>query len=203
MVSTYSSRQKPTKTPIWRQKRYILTTVGAILLVILTLELTNTTHLFHEPKPVSGTIPSTTQTSAESDNNETGGDKDKSETQNTAPSNSTPTTQKTTAPPVSGSDLVNPSGSFVSNHSPSLRNSPGLESVCITSPGATCTISFTKDGIVKTLESKTANNNGAVIWAWDIEKAGFNVGAWKITATATLNGQSKSTDDLKNLEVNP
>lgn len=200
MAFTYSHSQK-SNTPVWRQKRYILLLVGTMALVVLILELTNTTHIFHKSKPVSGTIPSTTLNSDESKDS-SNGNSDNGTTDSTT-NGSPPLTQKTTAPPVSGSNLIAPSGSFVSNHSPSLSNSPGMESVCVTTPGAACTITFTKDGIIKTLESRVADTNGTVVWAWNIAKAGFDTGGWNIAATATLDGQAKSTNDLKNLEVNP
>ena len=106
------------------------------------------------------------------------------------------------------STLVTPYGTFVSNHKPSLRNSvspSSEESVCITTPGASCTIIFTnvKDNTNKKLDAKLADNKGTVYWSWDVKEAGFYAGTWKIQAIATSNGQSKSSEDSLGLEVLP
>ncbi len=116
------------------------------------------------------------------------------------------TSDKTQA---SSSALVKPSGAFVSNHRPSLSGSGGVPSsevsVCNTTPGATCTITFTNTGnnAVKTLASQKTDSNGAVYWSWDINTAGFSQGTWTIAATSSLNGQSLSAKDALNLEVLP
>lgn len=105
-----------------------------------------------------------------------------------------------------GTTLTPPSGTFVSNHRPSLSGSDLLkheESVCNTAPGATCYILFMKDGIVKQLDPQTADSSGSTSWSWDIGQAGLTEGAWKITAVATLNGQTLSADDSLKLEVQP
>lgn len=100
--------------------------------------------------------------------------------------------------------LVAPTGSFVSNHQPNLDGSPApnLESsVCNTTPGATCMITFTKDGATKSLEERTADVNGSVYWDWKIQDIGLTVGIWKIQAVASLNGKSLITADAVNLKV--
>lgn len=103
-------------------------------------------------------------------------------------------------------NLVAPSGTFVSNHRPSLSGSPLLkseESVCNTTPGASCYILFMKDGIAKQLDPQTADASGSTSWSWDIGQAGLTEGSWKITAVATLNGQTLSSDDSLTLDVQP
>lgn len=100
-----------------------------------------------------------------------------------------------------------PSGTFVSNHYPSISGKPtpsAMQSTCNTDPGASCYIAFTnKSGQTKTLQKQTAGANGVVIWNWDVKTAGFTPGEWAITATATLNSSSKSTTDSLKMEVNP
>lgn len=170
-----------------------------VVAVLLVLELTNTTYLFHKKVAVSSTIPATTnETSASNDT-----DKSSSQGSATSTNNSTQNNEKIVSTPSSGSDLLAPSGSFASSHRPSLKNSPGMESICITTPGATCTIIFTLDNAVKTLDSKKTDDTGAVVWNWNLNEAGFIPGSWQITATASLNGQSKSTTDIQKLEVQP
>lgn len=102
--------------------------------------------------------------------------------------------------------LITPNGQFVSNHNPSLSGSKEMyseSSVCNTTPGATCFITFTMGSTVKKLEAREANTNGAVFWEWDIKSAGLSEGTWTVTATATLNGSTKSTQDSQNLQVQP
>jgi hypothetical protein len=59
------------------------------------------------------------------------------------------------------------------------------------------------DSVIKTLPTQTADANGTVIWDWDVKQAGFDTGTWQITAVATLNGQTKTTNDPIKLEVQP
>lgn len=88
-----------------------------------------------------------------------------------------------------------PSGSFVSNHHPSSSTSWFEESLCTTTPGASCYLKLTKGSIVKTLASQTVDSSGATSWSWNVQTAGLTSGDWKVTAVATLNGQTKTTDD--------
>ena len=117
---------------------------------------------------------------------------------------SSPTQQSTDS---AGASLTSaPSGTFVSNHSPNLSGSPAPsqeQSVCNTVPGATCTIVFTNGSKTKQLATQTADNNGVVVWNWDVNQAGFTPGSWKITATATLGNSSLSTADSRSLDVQP
>lgn len=99
-----------------------------------------------------------------------------------------------------------PTGAFVSNHRPSMGASPKLvqvQSTCNTTPGATCTITFTKDSLIRTLPAKPADSNGNVFWSWSTKDAKLTQGVWKITATAKLNGHTKTAADVINLEVQP
>ncbi len=105
--------------------------------------------------------------------------------------------------PSGQTELITPSGNFVSNHHPSLNNSPSLQSVCVTTPGATCHITFTKDGVVKALSTETADRGGAVYWTWKLQDIGITAGSWRVTAEATWGSQTKSASDTLSLEVAP
>ena len=102
----------------------------------------------------------------------------------------------------SGNGPAAPTGPFVSNHSPGQNGSPLSEaSVCNTSPGASCYIEFINGNSTKKLPAQTTDNTGAAYWSWNINDAGLSSGTWKITAIATLNGQTSSASDSANLEV--
>jgi hypothetical protein len=58
--------------------------------------------------------------------------------------------------------------------------------------------------VTKSLGSKTTDGDGAAYWtSWKLQDVGLSEGSWSITATATLNGQSKSTTDSLSLQVSP
>ena len=100
--------------------------------------------------------------------------------------------------------LIAPQGDFVSNHHPNLGGSPAPnteQSVCNTTPGATCQIIFTKDGITQTLPSQTADSGGAAYWSWKLQDLNLTEGTWKVSAKATLGSQTKTADDALQLEV--
>ena len=124
---------------------------------------------------------------------------------------SIPTPNQSTEKSTSGNtvqpatvELKAPNGSFVSNHKPSLggNDSPSSEqSMCNTTPGATCEIVFTNGSDTKILSAQTADSSGVVYWNWDVKNAHFSVGSWKITAIAKLNDKTLSTSDQLNLDV--
>jgi hypothetical protein len=175
-------------------------TILVLALVIAILEISNTTYIFHKRKAVSGTILSTSPA-----NNApiAAGQADKKPPSS---GSSADTSKSSTAVSDSNAPLIAPYGSFVSNHHPSLSGAGGVpsqeESVCTTTPGATCYMTFTQNGVVKTLKSQVADSKGSVFWDWDVNKSGFTTGSWSITATASLNGVTKSTNDSLELVVN-
>lgn len=136
-----------------------------------------------------------------------------SSTTNTPPNNGTSTqTPQTTSTKTTGTSsgtntlLVAPYGSFVSNHSPSLGNGPSPsseQSSCYTTTGAICYISFTKGSDIYKLPSQVADSNGIAYWSWDVKQTGMTQGVWKIQAVVALNGQTKSTLDPINLDIQP
>ncbi|HYH36495.1 MAG TPA: hypothetical protein VD706_03280 [Candidatus Saccharimonadales bacterium] len=186
------------------KKLLALVLVLVVAGVVAGLELSDTTHMFHDSKAVSGKIPvketSETKPSAKTSQQKT------ASSENTA-ANTAATSAKNTAGGGSQSSaqtsapLKAPFGSFVSSHSASLNGASGQQSTCITTPGATCTITFTNGGVVKELPAKTTDGNGNATWEWDVKAAGFSEGNWTIKATATLNGQSQSVTDPKALRV--
>ena len=97
----------------------------------------------------------------------------------------------------STSELKSPYGSFVSNHHPAYGDQE--ESICGSTPGATCYIRFTDGSTVKKLTPETVGAEGSTAWAWDTKILGS--GSWKITAVASLNNQTKTTDDQITLEI--
>ena len=101
----------------------------------------------------------------------------------------------------SNAALVAPTGNFVSNHHPGMGSQ--LSSDCTTTPGATCSISFTKDGVTKSLAAQTTDRGGTTFWAWKPSDLGLSQGTWKISVTATLGSQTKTATDAIDLEVGP
>jgi hypothetical protein len=192
-----------------RQKRKKILIIGGVLLALMgtfvLLELTNTTYFLHERKAVSGTIPS--KNSSKDTSNSTDKEKDTVSTSNGADSPESPKEGDTPQPLPTSKGPEAPFGDFISNHHPNLDSAPApsaVESVCNTTPGAQCQLSFTNmDGVIKTLEIRTTDGTGAAMWSWDVKTAGFTVGTWKIKAIATLNGQTKVTESTLHLEIGP
>jgi hypothetical protein len=207
MVATTYSR-RTTSTPRHSRRSWILIAGGVVAVIIViigTLELTNTTHWLHKAPTVSGTIPSTSpeQTARlpKSNSSDAATGAKPIDTAGGISDNKANAVSTTPSGPIDA-----PYGTFISNHHPSLsgKSSPSsIQSVCLTTPGADCFITFTQGSIVKTLEAKTANRDGTVYWDWDIAKAGFSTGTWKVVATAKSGDQSKQTSDPLDLEVNP
>jgi hypothetical protein len=182
--------------------------IAAIIIVALggtiaALELTNTTHLFHAAKPVGNRTA----------NSETKGETPQSNNTSQGQTNNTPASQPSSSDNksptsdggASATTLLVPSGDFVSNHHPNLGGSPApnqITSVCNTTPGASCQIIFTKDGVTKSLPAQTTDKGGATYWNnWKLQDIGLTTGSWHIQAKATLANQTKTADDAMNLEV--
>lgn len=113
---------------------------------------------------------------------------------------------ETSNQPSANATLIAPTGTFVSNHRPNLGGSPAPneeQSTCNTTPGATCQISFTYNGVTKSLPAQTADSGGATYWTWDLQDIGLTEGSWQIQATARLNGKTLTGSDALKLEVQP
>jgi hypothetical protein len=160
------------------------------------LEGTHVIHWIGNSKPVAATGP------------ETKGEVTKTTSSNTPVTNGTKGSN-TTNPPgsttvVQQADLTAPTGVFVSDHHPNLSGSPApntMTSDCTTTPKATCQISFTMNGVTKSLPAQTTDAQGATYWNWTLQKIGLSSGTWTIQATATLNGSSQSATDARDLVV--
>lgn len=186
------------------RKHKRLTLSLALLALIIAASVVYLVHLngVHKSQHQSGTIP----TSKKSSNTNSGTTADQNTPTTTNNSNTSSTSTDTKLPNVSAepsTELVTPFGTFVSNHKPGQNGSPTSEqSVCNTTPGAQCDIQFkSADGVVKTLGTETVSNSGTAYWSWDVKGATLAPGKWQITAVATLNGQTKTSNDPILLEV--
>lgn len=121
--------------------------------------------------------------------------------------NSKDTTGTSAAQPnnsLTASEIVTPVGTFVSNHEPNLSGSPApnlIVSTCRTSPGVTCAITFTQNGITKSLPAKITDSNGNADWTWKLQDIGLTIGDWSITAVAKSGDATKTADDVMALKV--
>ncbi len=182
-----------------RQRTILLASVLLLVLVGILL-------LRHSNKPQRQQIPITSPTPSSSQSSNSSGnptpvsnDKLPTNTPTTPSGNSTP-------PNTTNKNVLTPSGTFVSNHHPSLSGSPELrqeQSVCYTSVGVSCYIEFSKDGQIKALPTKTTDSSGYAYWTWDVKDAGFSSGSWKIKAVAGSGDQTKTASDSLTLDVQP
>jgi hypothetical protein len=184
--------------------------VVAVIAATVVLELTNTTHLFHAGSPVKKSVIPTTSTSSSAGSSKAATNKVASSTPVTSSgsSGSSGTSSKDTGPSSSsgtsssGSGPIMPYGDFIANHRPSLSASQGEASVCFTTPGATCAITFTNGNLVNTLPTQTTGSDGSTSWGWTVnQQSGFTVGHWGVTVTATLNGKTATATD--SMDVQP
>lgn len=149
---------------------------------------------FHNHKIVS-TIPSTRLPAA------TASSPDKySGNSSTSTQSSSSASKSLSGSASNGPAPAAPTGYFVSNHHPSSSTSLSEASICVTTPGASCYIQFSKDNILKTLQSQVAVD-GTASWNWNIHDAGLTTGNWQVKAIATLNGQTQTTTDSLELVV--
>lgn len=126
------------------------------------------------------------------------------------PSSSSSSSEQSVSSPNSSktggasASLVAPTGNFVSNHHPNLSGSPApnsMTSVCNTSPGASCRITFTNGDVNKSLPEQVTDSGGATYWYWKLQDIGLTAGSWKISATSSMSGSSLSSTDPTPLEV--
>lgn len=194
-------RQHKQKKSFSRKTLFIW--VGSLVVVaavaIATLEVTNRTYFFHDaPRPVTASSdtkgePQDAATTPVSDTPPPGKDDGSSNT------GTVPGDNKASG---SGSgtivNLLEPTGDFVSSHK--VNKSSGMTSTCSTTPGATCVITFTKGSETKSLPAQTTDRGGSAYWDWNAQQY-LTAGTWRVTATATLSGQTKTAADATNLEV--
>ena len=180
------------KIKIIRNRFALLALIVLILCVLVAiLEIADVTHFFHKetaPQAVSG---SSFSTKGEV-NKSSGVTVDRN-----GPS------AKTNG---SSAELIAPSGDFISNHRPNLSGSPApniISSVCNTTPGASCVITFSKDSVTKSLPPQKTDVEGSTYWNWKLQEIGITEGTWRVQATATLYGDSKNAYDALELVVTP
>jgi uncharacterized protein YneF (UPF0154 family) len=113
---------------------------------------------------------------------------------------SSPETDKQAGSNASGASVSAPEGNFVSSHKINSLSST-IESVCRTTKGASCEITFVQSGVTKSLGKKTADSNGTATWIWTPGAVGLSNGSWEITASATLNSSTQTSKDPMNLEI--
>jgi hypothetical protein len=178
--------------PLWVVIGVVLA-AGAIL---PALELTNTTYLFHKKNLVTAPVTS----------DRTNNDNTKGEPAPEGPSdyNAGNANKDSEEQPNDDTPLKAPTGNFVSNHRPNLDGDPApneIQSVCVTTPGATCVIVFTKGSVTKQLPPQQTDLGGAAYWTWKLKDIGVTEGTWKVEAKVTRGSQSQTATDPIMLEV--
>jgi hypothetical protein len=169
--------------------------VLAVLIVAAVFIFTGHTPLLHKSRPVSASQ----ATKGEVPLNSKAAEK----------SNPNPNQPSTSSNPKNLNNsgvvtLLTPTGSFVSNHHPNLGGSPAPNtesSVCTSTSGATCKITFTKDGVTKSLATETTDNGGSAYWDWKLQDIGLTAGSWQVQAEVSLSGQTKTATDAMDLTV--
>lgn len=165
-------------------------------LVVFALEYTNKTHFFHTEQPAP-TASQNTKGEVQTNSDKSSNSGSTTDTPVTSPQ---PNNQKTGSGNSSSTTLVTPTGDFVSAHNIAL-NTP-VTSVCNTTSGATCTITFIKDGVTRSLDKQTTDSGGTSYWFnWTPKSIGLSAGTWKVQANASLNGQTKSAQDAINMVI--
>jgi cytoskeletal protein RodZ len=206
--------QYQTKPQVRKKRKFLSKRVLIVLLllclvtgIVVALELTNTTHLFH--KKAKPAITASSETKGESGApNSTNSPNNKSSNSKVATPQQTnqsePGDEKSTTSGDTSGTLIDPTGNFVSNHHAKLNSIPGAnaeQSTCTSTPGAACQIIFTKDGVTKSLPAQTTDRGGSTYWTWKIQDIGLTEGTWHIQAKTTLGNQTKTANDALDLEV--
>jgi cytoskeletal protein RodZ len=189
-----------------KRKKKLYLVIGLILLCVIAivtiLELTDTTTLFHKKNNAPHTSNQFTkgegeqtaqqQSKSSDDNQPTNGDNTSKDTKGQS---DTPVTPET--------ELLTPTGNFVSAHKFSLVSNPPIGSTCETTPKATCQITFTSGSKTVQLDRQTTDDGGASYWTWKPKDIGLTTGTWSVHAKAQIGSQSKTADDALNLEITP
>lgn len=194
--------QRSTRSKKWLIRSTILLIAASIL--VLCLELSNTTHIFHQ-QPTQGTTK--TPTVGGSSVNEQKGEL---QTSNSSTSSATDASQpgdtKSNSGTTNVANLIVPTGDFVSAHGTSEHPIPRtatLASVCNTTPGVSCKITFTSpDGTVKSLDAQVTDRGGSAYWnSWTPESKGLSAGRWQVKAVVTSGSQTKTATDAMELVI--
>lgn len=167
--------------------------------IVLILEWTGTTHIFHKRQKSLPVVTASQDTKGEGlsiSANSEAGNTTTSKTSTDEPGD----TKSNTGNANEAATLLAPSGNFVSAHN--VPSDAPIASVCNTTPGATCTITFTNGSVKKNLPSQTTDRGGSTYWnEWTAKSIGLTVGSWQISASASLNGVTQSSSDVMPLVV--
>jgi hypothetical protein len=182
-----------------QKKRTVLIVTGAIVVVAVFLYLLGYAH-----KSDSGTKPQTVNPSPQQTQKEAqdaaqssgNGTQKTSSVGGSLQGNGTPGSGSGSS--ASGPAPAAPTGDFVSAHT--VSSSAPVSSVCNSTPGASCTITFANGSTTKSLTAQTVGSNGSTSWNWTAGSL-LGSGTWTVTAVATLNGKTSSATDATNLTV--
>lgn len=196
-VRNYSSKKSP--------KKWLL--IAGIVLVLIVI---GAYWLYAKNSSRPPALSANSNTKGESDASPSPSNTDQNANQTTPSTSTQPTAgdskQNQSSAPTSSTSasLLKPTGAFVSNHHSRLSSGYNTQqSVCTTTPGATCAITFMKDGVTKSLQAQQTDKGGSAYWSWKLQDIGLTAGDWAVQATATLNGQTQSASDALKLEVQP
>lgn len=200
MNKKYTYNKK--KTPLFKQPKIIIGVALVMLLALVgTLYATDTFPFTKKIEDYKETTTVTSNTKGETEQPAPQSDVTSQDSSQSSEEKSQ--TNSTSNTPHQNTKLKKPEGNFVNNHRPSLANSSEMQSSCVTTPGASCQIIFTKDGVTKTLENKTTDAGGGAYWAWTLQSAGLTTGTWQVKAVATIGSQTETEIDAMNMEVTP
>ena len=175
--------------------KYLAAALALAAVVFAGLELTNTTDLLHGSDSAQNSGPNTPKYQPNSQGSGSNNPPQSSDTEKNP-------SAKSSTPASTGAQLeISDRTTFASSHQAYMATNE--QSVCVTNPGATCTIKFTKDGVIKALPIKVADSSGSAEWFWTPTSAHLSLGSWQIKAVATLNGQTKTAKDAYPLNVQP
>lgn len=176
------------KNPFFKKKKFIIPTIVAVLLLVSGI------FYFQAIKTTEVTSTPSTSPTEDSEAAEQGvSQKNANSTQ------ATTNNDKQISTPSPQGSVAAPQGNFVSNHR--VGTSDTIESICNTTRGATCDISFTSSNATKSLGRKTVGQDGTASWIWTPASIGLSAGSWQINATATLGDAQNSSKDPRNLEI--
>lgn len=195
-----NNRYTPPRSP----KKTVFTVLAVIVVligIVAVLEATNTTYFFHDKKP-SYNSPTAGPATKGIPDSEQGQDNKTNDSSNDS-SNSDDDAKHPTAPVDTNANLTEPTGNFISTHTIALGTNPQMESICNTTAGASCKITFTNGSTTKSLSAQNTDRGGATYWAWKPKDSNINLtpGTWTVTAVAQLGSQTKTTVDATKLEV--
>ncbi len=185
-----------------RKRNFLIATVLVAVIVgsLLTLELTNTTHIFHKQAVQAPSANQNTKGEPVEPTSTTSADKGSTPSTTTENPAANPDNPKDMTGGGSPTTLIAPSGNFVSAHK--VPSNAAIASVCNTTSGASCKITFTSNGVTKSLTAETTDKGGSAYWnGWTPTSIGLTPGSWTIEAVATLGSQTQSAKDALTLEV--